>query len=352
MKIQTLCDKGFQKTSLIMRYRIAVVGATGSVGREIINILAEREFPVSEVFALASEKSVGKEISFGDETLKVESLADFDFSNVDIALFSPGSKVSSEYAPIAAKHAIVIDNTSHFRTDASIPLIVPEVNGDDLHRYSNKNIIANPNCAVAQLVLVLKPLHDVCKIKRLVITTFQSVSGAGKKGMDELYDQSRGRLFNQKPAPSVFKKNIAFNIIPQIGEFDENGDTSEEIKISEETKKILDPSIEVTATCVRIPVFIGHSESVNIEFEDPISAEQVREILMESDGVAVIDDTESYSYITPQECVGDDLVYVSRIRQDKSKENCLNLWIVSDNLRKGAALNAVQIAEELVKNYL
>lgn len=335
-----------------MSFKVAVVGATGNVGREILNILAEREFPISEIFALASAKSKGKEISFGDETLKVCDLKEFDFSDIDIALFSPGSKVSAEFAPIAAEHAIVIDNTSYFREDDSIPLIVPEVNRDELHKYTNKNIIANPNCAVAQLVVALKPLHEVSKIKRIVITTFQSVSGAGKKAMDELYDQTRGRLFNQKLAPNQFKKPIAFNIIPQIGDFDENGDTVEELKIVSETKKILDPNIEVSATCVRIPVFVGHSESVNIEFEDCISAEQAREILMESEGVAVIDDPMSYSFITPQECVGDDLVYVSRIRQDKSKENCLNMWIVSDNLRKGAALNAVQIAEELVKNYL
>lgn len=335
-----------------MAFRIAVVGATGNVGREILNILAEREFPVSEIFALASSRSKGKEISFGDEIIKVEELSKFDFSNVDIALFSPGSKISAEYAPLAAKHCVVIDNTSYFREDPLVPLIVPEVNKHDLHRFTNKNIISNPNCAVAQLVVALKPLNDLVKIKRIVITTFQSVSGAGKKAMDELYDQTRGRFFNQKLSPQQFKKPIAFNIIPQIGDFDENGDTVEEIKIASETKKILDPSIEVTATCVRIPVFVGHSESVNIEFEDLISPEQAREILMESEGVAVIDEPSEYSYITPQECVGDDLVYVSRIRKDLSKENCLNLWIVSDNLRKGAALNAVQIAEELVKNYL
>lgn len=335
-----------------MAFRIAVVGATGNVGREILNILAEREFPVSEIFALASSRSKGKEISFGDEIIKVEELSKFDFSNVDIALFSPGSKISAEYAPLAAKHCVVIDNTSYFREDPLVPLIVPEVNKHDLHRFTNKNIISNPNCAVAQLVVALKPLNDLVKIKRIVITTFQSVSGAGKKAMDELYDQTRGRFFNQKLSPQQFKKPIAFNIIPQIGDFDENGDTVEEIKIASETKKILDPSIEVTATCVRIPVFIGHSESVNIEFEDLISPEQAREILMESEGVAVIDEPSEYSYITPQECVGDDLVYVSRIRKDLSRENCLNLWIVSDNLRKGAALNAVQIAEELVKNYL
>lgn len=332
-----------------MGYNIAVVGATGNVGREILEILAERKFAVNKVYALASEKSVGKKVSFGDDVLEVEVLSSFDFSKVDIALFSAGSAVSEKYAPIAAEHAIVIDNTSYFRTFDDIPLVIPEVNLDALSQYSNRNIISNPNCAVMQMLLALKPLHDHIPIKRVVVTTFQSVSGAGKAAMDELFMQTKGKYMNESLPNHVFPKQISFNIIPQIGDFDGEGNTAEEIKIISETKKILDPNIEVSATCVRVPVFLGHSESVNVEFDGYISTDTAYEILSDTPGVIV---NNAKSVFTPIECVGDDEVYVSRIRQDHSKENCLNMWIVSDNLRKGAALNAVQIAEELVKNYI
>lgn len=333
-------------------YNVAVVGATGNVGREILKILHSREFPTKSVFAIASKKSTGKKISYGDEVLTVEALDTFDFSQVDIALFSPGSAVSSKYAPIAAKQCVVIDNTSHFRMFEDVPLIVPEVNSKAIAGYKAHNIIANPNCAVAQLVVALKPLHDYAKIKRVVITTFQSVSGAGKEAMDELFVQTKGKYMNKSHEPRAFKKQIAFNVIPQIGDFGADGYTSEETKIIEEVKKILDPNIEVTATSVRIPVFVGHSESVNIEFENPITAAKARELLKKAKGVMVIDNTALDSFITPIEVVGEDEVFVSRIREDKSIKNALNLWVVSDNLRKGAALNAVQIAEELISNYL
>lgn len=336
-----------------MSYNVAVVGATGNVGRELLHILAERKFPINNIYALASENSLGKKISFGDDITEVKNLADFDFSLVDIALFSAGSEVSAKYAPIAAKSAIVIDNTSHFRLDENVPLIITEVNLDQLDNYKNTNIIANPNCAVMQLMVALKPLHDACGIKRIVVTTLQSVSGAGTGAMDELFSQTKARFMGDKTPAKVFPKQIAFNILPHIGDFDAEGNTAEELKITQEIQKILSPDICVSATCVRIPVFIGHSESVNVEFEHPISAQMARELLENAPGVILMDDPEAQlNYITPIECVGDDYVYVSRIRDDISAHNCLNLWVVSDNLRKGAALNAVQIAEELVKNYI
>lgn len=335
-----------------MKYRVAVVGATGNVGREILEILADTEFPISEIYALASSKSVGKKISFGDADVVVSNLADFDFANVDIALFSAGSGVSERYATIAAKSCVVIDNTSYFRMHANVPLIVPEVNGHELSRYSESNIIANPNCAVAQLLMILKPLHDAVPIKRVVMTTMQSVSGAGKSAMDELFNQTKAKYMNAGMELKVFPKQIAFNLIPHIGEFESNGSTSEEQKIVDELHKILDPNIQVTATCVRVPVFLGHSESVNIEFDGPITAAEVADILENAPGVMVCDDVKTATYATPTECVGGDDVYVSRIRPDESVEFGINLWIVADNLRKGAALNAVQIAQELVKNYL
>lgn len=333
-------------------YNIAVVGATGNVGREILKILSTREFPVKNIYVIASKKSKGKHISFGEQVLLVEDLETFDFSKVDIALFSPGAAVSSIYAPKAAKHCVVIDNTSFFRMQDDIPLVVPEVNGKTIADYKQRNIIANPNCAVAQLVVALKPLHDFAKIKRIVITTFQSVSGAGKDAMDELFVQTKGKYMNKTHEPRAFKKQIAFNVIPQIGDFEPNGYTTEEIKIMEEVKKILGTEIEVTATSVRIPVFVGHSESVNVEFENPITATKAREILKKAKSVMVIDNTKLETFVTPIEVVGEDEVFVSRIREDKSVKNALNLWVVSDNLRKGAALNAVQIAEELISNYL
>lgn len=336
-----------------MAFNIAVVGATGNVGREMLHILAERKFPVKKLYALASPSSIGKKISFGDEVVEAMSLDGFDFSQVDIALFSAGSAISAKYAPIAAEHAVVIDNTSHFRTNPDIPLIVTEVNLQDLQSYKATNIISNPNCAVMQLLVALKPLHDVAGIKRIVITTFQSVSGAGKNGMDELFDQTKQRFMGDKVPNQVFPRQIAFNILPHIGDFDEMGNTLEEVKIAAETQKIMGSNIQVSATCVRVPVFIGHSESVNVEFMSPISAREARELLESAPGVELRDDEEApLNYITPVDCVGDDYVYVSRIREDTSAPNCLNLWIVSDNLRKGAALNAVQIAEELVKNYI
>ncbi|MDF3047522.1 MAG: aspartate-semialdehyde dehydrogenase [Candidatus Midichloriaceae bacterium] len=336
-----------------MAFNLAIVGATGTVGRAMINILAEREFPVGKLYPLASSKSVGKKITFGSQVLEVTNLDNFDFRNVDIALFSAGAHVSEQYAKIAAKSAVVIDNTSHFRTDPEIPLIVTEVNLEKLEEYKHANIISNPNCAVMQMLVALKPLHDAAKIKRIVVTTFQSVSGAGKKGMDELYDQTKQRLMADGLSKKIFPKQITFNILPHIGEFNEDGDTAEETKIIAETQKILDPNIKVSATCVRVPVFIGHSESVNVEFANPISAHEAREILENAEGVLVSDDPERMiGYTTPIETVGEDHVFVSRIREDKSAPNCLNLWIVSDNLRKGAALNAVQIAEELVKKYI
>ncbi len=337
-----------------MSYKIAVVGATGNVGREILNILDERGFPCGEVVALASKNSAGKQISFGDtKILTCQVLEEYDFTGTDIALFSPGGAVSAIHAPrAAAAGCIVIDNTSHFRMDADIPLVVPEVNPEAIAQYKNKGIIANPNCSTIQMLVALKPLHDVAKIKRIVVSTYQAVSGAGKEAMDELFDQTKSIYMNNMKAPKKFSRQIAFNVIPQIDSFLDNGYTKEEMKMVNETKKILDINIEVTATCVRVPVFNSHSESINVEFERPISPEEAREILREAEGVSVMDDPENGRFITPVEASTEHDVYVSRIRRDFTVENGLNLWVVADNLRKGAALNAVQIAEHLVKDYL
>ncbi len=332
-----------------MTYKVAVVGATGSVGREMLNILEERKFPVSEVVALASRKSIGKEVSFGDRTLKTKVLEHFDFAGTDIALFSAGSSVSAEWAPkIGAMGCVVIDNSSCFRMDPDVPLIVPEVNAAMLSGYTKKNIIANPNCSTAQLVLALKPLHDHARIKRVVVATYQSVSGAGNAALDELWTQTRALYVNDPVEPQVFPKQIAFNVIPHIDVFMEDGATKEEWKMAAETQKMLDPDIVLTATCVRVPVFVGHSEAVNIEFHDPISESQARDILREAPGCLVVDKREDGGYVTPLECVGEYATFISRIRKDPTIENGLHLWVVSDNLRKGAALNAVQIAETLV----
>lgn len=337
-----------------MAWRVAVVGATGNVGREMLQTLAERKFPVSDVIALASERSAGHPISFGeDDTLTVQDLAKFDFKGVDIVLSSPGAKVSAEYSPIAAKAgAVVIDNTSHFRMDPDVPLVVPEVNPQAIAGYRKKGIIANPNCSTIQMVCVLKPLHDFAKIKRVVVATYQSVSGAGKEGMDELFHQTRAVYVNDSLEAKKFTKQIAFNVIPHIDSFMDDGATKEEWKMVVETKKILDPSIKVSATCVRVPVFVGHSEAVNIEFENPISTEEARQAIKQQRGCSVVDLRADGGYVTPIEVAGEDNVFVSRIREDITVENGLNLWIVGDNLRKGAALNAVQIAERLVKDYL
>ena len=332
-----------------MGYRIAVVGATGNVGREMLNILAEREFPADEIAALASRRSLGTEVSFGDRTLKTQDLDAFDFSGWDMALFAIGSDATKTYAPRAAKAGcVVIDNSSLYRMDPDVPLIVPEVNADAVEGYAKKNIIANPNCSTAQMVVALKPLHDRAKIKRVVVSTYQSVSGAGKEGMDELWDQTKA-VYNptEEIAPKKFQKQIAFNVIPHIDVFMEDGSTKEEWKMVAETKKIVDPSIKVTATCVRVPVFVGHSEAVNLEFEDHLDEDEARDILRQAPGIMVIDKREDGGYVTPVECVGDFATFVSRIRQDPTIDNGLNIWVVSDNLRKGAALNAVQIAELL-----
>ena len=332
-----------------MGYNVVVAGATGNVGREMLNILAERAFPVEKIAALASRKSLGTEVSFGDKTLTTEDLDTFDFSGWDIALFAVGSDATKIYAPkAAAAGCVVIDNSSLYRYDPKVPLIVPEVNPDAIFDYKNKNIIANPNCSTAQMVVALKPLHDRAKIKRVVVSTYQSVSGAGKEGIDELWDQTKGIYVpGQERDPSKFTKQIAFNVIPHIDVFLEDGTTKEEWKMVAETKKIVDPSIKVTATCVRVPVFVGHSESVNIEFEEFLDEDEARDILREAPGIMVVDKREPGGYVTPVECVGDYATFISRIRQDSTIENGLNLWCVSDNLRKGAALNAVQIAETL-----
>jgi len=336
-----------------MGYKVAVVGATGMVGREMLNILAEREFPITEVVALASRRSIGKEVSFGAHTLKTQALENFDFKGTHIALFSAGSSVSAEWAPkVAAAGAVVIDNSSHYRMHADVPLIVPEVNPAALAGYTRRGIIANPNCSTAQLVVALKPLHDVAKIKRVVVATYQSVSGAGNQGADELFHQTRAVFVSDPIEKTKFTKQIAFNLIPHIDSFMEDGQTREEWKMMAETKKMLDPNIRLTATCVRVPVFVGHSEAVNVEFERPISANEARDILREAPGCMVIDKREDGGYITPVECVGEFATYISRIREDATVENGLNLWVVSDNLRKGAALNAVQIAEMLITKYL
>ncbi|MEM7752165.1 MAG: aspartate-semialdehyde dehydrogenase [Pseudomonadota bacterium] len=332
-----------------MGYRVAVVGATGNVGREMLNILAERQFPVDEVVALASRKSLGTEVSFGDETLKTKDLDTFDFTGFDMALFAIGSEPTKTYAPRAAKAGcVVIDNSSLYRYEHDVPLIVPEVNPDAIEGYKNRNIIANPNCSTAQMVVALKPLHDRATIKRVVVSTYQSVSGAGKEGADELWDQTKS-IYNptSEVPPSKFQQQIAFNVIPQIDVFMEDGSTKEEWKMVVETKKIVDPKIKVTATCVRVPVFVGHSEAVNIETEEFLDEDEARDILRESPGIMVVDKREDGGYTTPIECVGDFATFISRIRQDGTIENGLNFWCVSDNLRKGAALNAVQIAELL-----
>lgn len=332
-----------------MGYKVAVVGATGNVGREMLNILAERQFPADEVVALASRRSLGTEVSYGDKTLTTKDLAEFDFAGLDIALFAIGSDATKEYAPKAAKTGcVVIDNSSLYRYDPEVPLVVPEVNPEAVDDYTQKNIIANPNCSTAQMVVALKPLHDRARIKRVVVSTYQSVSGSGKEAIDELWDQTKGMYVpGQEVTPSVYTKQIAFNVIPHIDVFMEDGSTKEEWKMVAETKKIIDPAIKVTATCVRVPVFVGHSEAINIEFEDFLDEDEARDILREAPGIMVIDKREDGGYVTPIECVGDYATFISRIRQDATIENGLNLWCVSDNLRKGAALNAVQIAETL-----
>ena len=337
-----------------MGYRVVVAGATGNVGREMLNILAERHFPVEEIAVLASRKSLGTEVSFGDKTLTTKDIDTFDFAGWDMALFAIGSDATKTYGPkAAAAGCVVIDNSSLYRYDPDIPLIVPEVNPQAIHDYSKKNIIANPNCSTAQMVVALKPLHDRATIKRVVVSTYQSVSGAGKEGIDELWDQTKS-IYNptdDKPAKK-FTKQIAFNVIPHIDVFMDSGETKEEWKMVAETKKIVDSAIKVTATCVRVPVFVGHSEAVNIEFEDHLDEDEAREILREAPGVMVIDKREDGGYVTPVECVGDFATFISRIRQDSTIDNGLNLWCVSDNLRKGAALNAVQIAELLGREVL
>ncbi|HYM32195.1 MAG TPA: aspartate-semialdehyde dehydrogenase [Candidatus Cybelea sp.] len=336
-----------------MGYKVAVVGATGNVGREMMNILDERQFPASDVIALASRKSVGKDVSFGDRTLKVKALDDFDFRGVDIALMSAGGAVSKEWSPkIAAQGAVVIDNSSAWRMHEDVPLVVPEVNADAIGGYVKRNIIANPNCSTAQMVVALKPLHDAATITRVVVSTYQSTSGAGNEAMDELFNQTKAIYVNDPVEPKKFPKQIAFNVIPHIDVFMEDGYTKEEWKMLVETKKILDPKIKLTATCVRVPVFVGHSEAINVEFKNPISAAEAREILRQAPGVMVVDKHEPGGYITPVDCVGDYATFVSRIREDATVENGLVLWVVSDNLRKGAALNAVQIAEILARRYL
>jgi aspartate-semialdehyde dehydrogenase len=336
-----------------MGFKVAVVGATGNVGREMLDILAERKFPVDEVVALASSRSLGTEVSFGDKILKCKALDTYDFSGTDICLMSAGGTVSKEFSPkIAGQGCIVIDNSSAWRYDSDVPLIVPEVNADAIAGFAKRNIIANPNCSTAQLVVALKPLHDVAKIKRVVVSTYQSVSGAGKEAMDELFAQTRSIFVSDPVETKKFPKRIAFNVIPQIDVFMEDGTTKEEWKMMAETKKILDPKIKLTATCVRVPVFIGHAESVNVEFEKPITADEARDILREAPGCLVIDKHEPGGYITPHEAAGEDATFVSRIREDATVENGLNFWCVADNLRKGAALNAVQIAELLVNRKL
>lgn len=336
-----------------MSYKVAVVGATGNVGREMLQILAERNFPAYEVVALASKASVGKEVSFGDtKILKVQALDDYDFSDTDIALSSAGSSISKIFAPkAAAAGCVVIDNTSLFRMEPDVPLVIPEVNADALKDFRKSNIIANPNCSTMQMLVALKPLHDAAKIKRIVVSTYQSVSGAGKDGMDELYEQTKALYVNDHKEPKKFTKRIAFNVIPHIDVFMDDGSTKEEWKMVNETKKIMDPSIEVHATCVRVPVFVGHSESVNIELENPLSADEARTILEEAPGVVMYDERKEGGYCTPIECAGEDATFVSRLRVDPTVKHGLSMWIVSDNLRKGAALNTIQIAEELIANY-
>jgi aspartate-semialdehyde dehydrogenase len=337
-----------------MGYKVAVIGATGNVGREMLKTLAERSFPVDEVIPLASARSAGAEISFGeDKVLKVRDLAKFDFKGVDIALSSPGAKVSAIHSPRAgAAGCVVIDNTSHFRMDPDVPLVVPEVNPGAIAGYTKKHIIANPNCSTIQMVVALKPLHDRWKIKRVVVATYQSVSGAGKEAMDELFTQTRGIYVNDAPKRERFTKQIAFNVIPHIDVFLDDGATKEEWKMSVETHKILDPNIKVAATCVRVPVFIGHAEAINIEFANPVDENEARAVLKKAPGIIVVDHRVDEGYVTPVEAAGEDAVYISRVRKDPTVANGLSIWCVSDNLRKGAALNAVQIAEILARDYL
>lgn len=337
-----------------MGYKVAVVGATGNVGREILQTLYERNFPADEIIPLASSRSAGSEVSYGDDKrLKVRDLAKFDFKGVDIVLSSPGASVSAEYSPkAAAAGAVVIDNTSQFRMDPDVPLVVPEVNPEAIAGYKKKGIIANPNCSTIQMLVALKPLHDLATITRVVVSTYQAVSGAGKDAMDELFNQTRAIFVNDAIKPEIFTKQIAFNVIPHIDVFMEDGATKEEWKMMVETKKILDPSIKVQATCVRVPVFVSHSESVNVEFARPIEADAARRALQSAPGVVVVDHNADEGYVTPVEATGEDAVYVSRIRVDPTVDNGLSFWCVSDNLRKGAALNAVQIAEILVRDYL
>ncbi len=332
-----------------MGFRVAIAGATGNVGREMLDILAERNFPADDVVALASSRSVGREVSFGDSTLTVKNLETHDFSNTDICLMSAGGSVSEKWSPkIGSQGCVVIDNSSAYRYHADVPLIVPEVNADAVVGFTKKNIIANPNCSTAQLMVALKPLHDAAKIKRIVVSTYQSVSGSGKDAMEELFAQTKAVFVSDPPEVQVYPKRIAFNVIPHCDVFMEDGYTKEEWKVVAETKKMLDPSIKVTCTAVRVPVFIGHSEAVNIEFENEISAEQARDVLREAPGCLVVDKHEDGGYVTPLECAGEDATFISRIREDATVENGLNIWVVSDNLRKGAALNAIQIAELLV----
>jgi len=338
-----------------MGYRVVVVGATGNVGREMLNILAEREFPIDEIAAVASPRSTGDEIDFGEtgQTLKVKNIEHFDFTGWDIALFAAGSGPAKAYAPKAASQGcVVIDNSSLYRMDPDVPLIVPEVNPDAIDGYRKKSIIANPNCSTAQMVVALKPLHDAATIRRVVVATYQSVSGAGKSGMDELFEQSRNIFVGDPAEPVKFTKQIAFNVIPHIDDFLDDGSTKEEWKMVVETKKILDPKIKVIATCVRVPVFVGHSEAITVELEDELSAKQAQKLLREAPGVMLVDKREDGGYVTPIECVGDYATFVSRVREDPTVDNGLALWCVSDNLRKGAALNAVQIAELLGRRHL
>lgn len=336
-----------------MGLRIAVVGATGNVGREMLNILAERDFPADEVIAIASRRSLGQIVDFGNKELKIAALDTFDFKGVDIALFAAGSGVSKEYAPkAAAAGTVVIDNSSFYRMDPDVPLVVPEVNPDALKKFSKKNIIANPNCSTAQMLVALKPLHDAAKIKRIVVSTYQSVSGAGNAAMDELFRQTRAVFVNDPIEVENFSKQIAFNVIPHIDVFMDDGYTKEEWKLKAETHKMLDPNIKVTATAVRVPVFIGHAEAINIEFSKEISEKEARDILRDAPGCLVVDKREDGGYITPIDCVGDFATYVSRIRKDETLKHGLNIWVVSDNLRKGAALNAIQIAESLLNQGL
>ena len=339
-----------------MGFKYAVVGATGNVGREILQIMSERDVHAKDVVALASSRSVGAEVSYGeDEVLKIYDLETFDFEGIDIVLSSPGAKVSEKYVPRATSAgSVVIDNTSQFRMDPEVPLVVPEVNPEAIAEFRNRNIIANPNCSTIQLVVALKPLHDLAGIRRVIVSTYQSVSGAGKSGMDELFNQTKGIYMNEPEHKyqETFSKQIAFNTIPHIDVFMEDGTTKEEWKMMVETKKILDPEIRLTATCVRVPVFVGHAESVNIEFENPISTDEARDALRAAPGVVVVDHRADEGYVTQVECAGEDPVYVSRIRDDMTIENGINFWVVADNLRKGAALNTFQIAETLIRDYM